>query len=867
METPEFNQLLADLGSERFTDLRPAQAAALDVYAADHLETPDLAIELPTGAGKSLVALLIGEAWRQQGRTVAVLTGNKTLASQMEREGNDLNVPVARMEGRGPDIPLPLRRRYRRASAIGVMNYWVMFNTNPVVDSADLLVIDDAHLAENALQSLFSIRIDRYAHPQLFAKLVTELSARLPDYASLEDAQSDDPYPRAGVELMSFLDQATVAGRIREVVDGAPELVTDRDLPFRWRGVRDRLAECNIYLSRRSITIRPFCLPVQTLPRWSDPAQRLYLSATIGDPADLQRRLGCGPIRKIGSDVEGPTLGRRLIVLNNDIEAPENQLLPERAASVVLDALRVTPKALWLCASTAQAEVWMATIPLWLSSHGLPGGPAWLLSSMGDEIELFQSATVGHLFVAGRFDGMDFAGDQCRLVVLATLPRAIDDQEQFVSDYLRDASFLTGRTNERITQALGRSNRDADDFAVYVLADRRFAVHLGQEANRNGLPVAIQAELDLAEELDEIESTELSSQVTEFLNGDFEHYDQKLSELSQELPAPLSPRPDEADEEVQGWLALSGRQDYLAAEAHFRRRQEELGALELRELGAFMQYTEAKASFLEGSRGDAAAAARSRLAMHGAIKRGGSSSAWFNRLRSSVARSTHTDEASTVSGNEFRAVCVRSIDEQLERTPPGAKLDRWRQRLTDQLNSDSHNDYAAGLGALGGLLGYSAIFPKYGAATDCRWRGVFGNAREALTFECKIEHKPGSEIDARAVGQAHNQRARAVTELAESGYAVRGLIVTHLDRLAADAAPGLGEIVVLSTGAVAALRTRLDQLLASLASEWSLEDPLARVSAGEALASKLPDTGWLIDAIDKADRFLDEESLLAAWPS
>jgi hypothetical protein len=867
METPDFNQLLAGLGSERFTDLRPAQATVLDAYSTDHLETPDLAIELPTGAGKSLVALLIGEAWRQQGRTVAVLTGNKTLANQMEREADDLNVPVARMEGRGPDIPLPLRRRYRRASAIGVMNYWVMFNTNPVVDSADLLVIDDAHLAENALQSLFSIRVDRYAHPQLFSMLVTELSARLPDYASLEDAQSDDPFPRAGVELMSYLDQATVLGRIREVVDGAPELVTDRDLPFRWRGVRDHLAECNIYLSRRSITIRPFCLPVQTLPRWSDPAQRLYLSATIGDPADLQRRLGCGPIDRIGSDVESPTLGRRLLVLNNDIEAPEDQLLPERVASAVLEALRVEPKAVWLCASAAQAEAWMAAIPPWLKSHDLADGPVWLLSSMGDEIELFQSAAIGHLFVGGRFDGMDFAGDQCRLVVLATLPRAVNDQEQFISDYLRDASFLTGRTNERIIQALGRCNRDTDDFAVYVLADRRFAVHLGQEANRSGLPVAMQAELDLAEELDEVESAELSGQVKGFLNGDFGFYDQKLNELSQELPAPVSPPPDEAEEEVQGWLALSGRQDYLAAETHFRKRQEELGALELRELGAFMQYTQAKASFLEGSRGDVAAAARSRSAMDGAIRRGGSSSAWFNRLRSSVARSTQADEVSTVGGNEFRAVCVRSIDEQLERTPPGAKLDRWRRRLADQLKSDSHNEYAAGLGALGGLIGYSAVFPKYGAATDCRWRGVFGNAREAITFECKIEHKPGSEIDARAVGQAHNQRARAVTELASSGYSVRGLIVTHLDRLAADAAPGLGEIVVLSTDAVAALQTRLDQLLAGLASEWSLEDPLARVAAGEALASRLPNTGWLIDAIDKADRFLDGESLLAGWPA
>lgn len=39
----------------------------------------DLAVELPTGAGKSLIAPLIYKAWRREGATVAVLTENKVL--------------------------------------------------------------------------------------------------------------------------------------------------------------------------------------------------------------------------------------------------------------------------------------------------------------------------------------------------------------------------------------------------------------------------------------------------------------------------------------------------------------------------------------------------------------------------------------------------------------------------------------------------------------------------------------------------------------------------------------------------------------------------------------------------------------------
>jgi hypothetical protein len=170
------------------------------------------------------------------------------------------------------------------------------------------------------------------------------------------------------------------------------------------------------------------------------------------------------------------------------------------------------------------------------------------------------------------------------------------------------------------------------------------------------------------------------------------------------------------------------------------------------------------------------------------------------------------------------------------------------------------------LGRLGELLGYSAVFPKYGGATDCRWHGVFGNRREAFTFEAKIEHKEGKAITARGVGQAHNQRTRALAELGGSGFVIRGLIVTHLERLSADAAPGLGEIVVLRKDAVQALHERVDRLLVDFSIAWSLDDPVARVAAGEALAQRLPPTGWLTDAVDAADRFLDAESVLASWP-
>ena len=83
----------------------------------------------------------------------------------MHREGEALGIPTVLMEGRGVDIPGMDKRAYQRAQRVAIMNYWVYFNQNPVIDPPDLLVMDDAHLAEHCLHSLFSVEIDMFPPP------------------------------------------------------------------------------------------------------------------------------------------------------------------------------------------------------------------------------------------------------------------------------------------------------------------------------------------------------------------------------------------------------------------------------------------------------------------------------------------------------------------------------------------------------------------------------------------------------------------------------------------------------------------------------------------------------------------------------
>ena len=866
----DFDQYLESLGSKKFQSLWPAQKHILDAYGTQFLDAKDakdVGIELPTGAGKTLIALLIGGRWLESRKKVVILSANKTLARQMNAEAKKLGLPVAYMEGRGEDIPATRRRSYQRAKAIGIMNYWVYFNQNPVVDPADLVVMDDAHLAEHCLDSLYSVMISRKDHKDLFERLVQELHERFPDYAILADAASDEVPMDTSAELLSFIDHAEFVARLKENIDASPLLQSDTDLSFRWHRLRTQIHTANFYIGRDVLWLRPYVYPLIESEYYQNTTQVLYMSATIGNPGDLARRLGTRPIQKIQVPAQfaDRSSGKRLIVMN---KTNDDSDIPSRMALALLNAIRTHPKSIWLCASEREAIYLCEVVEKWLKENGCTGHPTWILTPLGDEIDQFRQAPAGHLFVAGRFDGMDFKDDECRIVVIATIPRAINLQEEFITSYLRDSGFMRQRLNQRIVQGLGRCTRTEDDFGVYFLADQRFATHFSREANRDGIPQHIAAELDLAQDLAELEERDLVEYVTRFLHGDFTAYDAQLAELREEVP-PLQRRDSSSDtskDEVIGWSALFKSENFAIAQQCFERCWNAAKADNLLEIGALHGWHRAKALYLEGLRGDQGALEQAFRMLEEAIQRGGQSS-WFNRMRGSLNRARNQEDANEIIIEwEYAEEVVSSFDEQLERLgKSGPKFQKFVEHLESGLKSESHSEYQEALKNLGTLLGFQARRPKHGAPADCIWRGNFGNSREFIVFEAKIENESSNSITADHLGQAHRQFNRAKEEHGTLGYSVRAVVVTHLNQLTSDAQSSVGPIKFLQKDIVLALWERVRAILTVYRSRWSVDDVRAKRDAATTIRPRLPKTGWLLRALDSADPWLSKDDILEEW--
>jgi len=160
--------------------LRAPQVDALREYM-NHTSDSDLAFELPTGTGKTGVGLLIAE-WRRRrsGERVAYLTLTNQLAMQVQQEAEKLGIDCADITGTKETRSIAEVGRYQAGQAIGVTTYSNLFNVNPVVQTSDLLIFDDAHGGERFVAEMWTVRITD-ENSDLYKEALTTVRPALTD--------------------------------------------------------------------------------------------------------------------------------------------------------------------------------------------------------------------------------------------------------------------------------------------------------------------------------------------------------------------------------------------------------------------------------------------------------------------------------------------------------------------------------------------------------------------------------------------------------------------------------------------------------------------------------------------------------------
>src|SRR5262249_55623474 len=197
------------------------------------------------------------------------------------------------------------------------------------------------------------------------------------------------------------------------------------------------------------------------------------LSATIGSPDDLSRRVGISLIKTVPVPAKYRVAGprKRLFFL---AQTREHELPLETFS--LGNALRLR-RAVWFCSSGTEANRYARKLEDLARARGATEQPIFIAKARAEEIDQFVDSSKGHLFTAGRYDGMDFEGNLCRLVVMPSLPTAVGLFERFISENLADAEFLNFRVFQRMKQALGGATRNDHDYAAYIFLKSSFSAY------------------------------------------------------------------------------------------------------------------------------------------------------------------------------------------------------------------------------------------------------------------------------------------------------------------------------------------------------------------------------------------------------
>jgi hypothetical protein len=814
----DFDARLASFGSAKYHNLRPSQRLALRGYAA-HRSARDVAAELPTGYGKTLVALLVADLALEEGLTVAYLTGNNQLTDQVVEQAGALpGLDVVKFSA--DNYPPAGLAAYHDARAVGVMNYWTYFNASPRVEPADVVIFDDAHLAEQPLAGLFSVLVDRRRQADLYDRFCGLVLAHTDLYPSVELMREYAAGPMTPPELLAFAHWEAIAESAADLLSqGLPEDVRR----FTWPRVRPHLLACGVLIGPNAIEIRPYNPPKQTLPGYRNARLCLYLSATLGTMDDLQRRLGVRPVEDVLDEPVIPDeLGQRLFLLNPGDDGP----LDTAPIKFTMSQAAISGRVAWLCASHQEADAVEDLLhERRLTTYRLRGG--------GDDgvLEQWSTDPHGHLVTAGRYDGLDLAGDLCRLVVLPSVPAASTEFERFVMAYLEDATFMRHRVGQRVTQALGRANRRAGDWAMYLGLAPGFGTLLATSAVQAAIPRDVRPIVDAA-----LARISDGWQATQEAAAQFWAY-QGSPPMAAAPPQPQRPRPGrtrpaatagsaahEVTAVTQLWLG-----DPQAAAQAASQAAAILDTSGEVEHAAFWRYVQAQANYEERTAGSAGRAIDAlRAATDSALR-----TAWFVRLRRVLTelrgqQASLTDELPWMVWDEWLresgAAGVRRA------------IDRCRTGITG-----NHDQQADALVTLGRMAGVSASRPEGQSVTDTVWNWPSGRQIQRRLWEVKTgnpDRLPREWVD------------QSLGQLAEEGQTPRrrvvGCILTHVEGIEEEAARAARDTLCLvHIDAVSALIDLLGNRLNSYAERWGGGTAAERGAARELVESQMPSRAWL----------------------
>ncbi len=621
----------------------------------------EVALQRPTSSGSGEHAgsdTCIVAEWRRRNFEDRVLylcptrqLAYQALAHAEERYGIDLANLIGSKTGYGENE----KTAYITGQKVAVSTYSALFNSNPYFTNPDVIILDDAHASENYVARMWSLEI--VPGESTIGRLHNSLCEYLQPYIDHSSYSKltgtwGDPLDSTWVDKLPTPLFHSLSTEIAEIISAYAEACSD--IRFQWQMIRDNLNACHLYLSSRSILIRPLISPTWSHEPFETAQQRIYMSATLGEGGDLERLVGRSKIHRVsgpvGFDANG--VGRRFFIFpglslaDHEQKALRVALQTKAGRSVIL-----TPSKRGADALVEELE----------AVNGLSIFTAQDIETSKIDFIDSDNATA---ILANRFDGVDFPGDECRLLCLDGLPNAGNLQEKFLMLRMGARALFNERIRTRVFQATGRCTRALQDRSAVYVTGHELVQYLCDSRNWRFFHPELQAELSFGvHQSSDVTFDDLESNFSDFLDNTdaWEGANEEILNSVSEFAAESYPSMVELAEVVQHEI----RFQKLLWEGNFKDSLVEakkvipkLNASDLRGYRALWHYLAGSAAKMLELAGDSSMASVARTQFE-AASRSAPAVTWLSTLAIS---DQHDREGSQTEGGSPIEVAAIQVD-------------------------------------------------------------------------------------------------------------------------------------------------------------------------------------------------------------
>lgn len=435
----------------------------------------DLGIVLNTGAGKTLVGLLIAQSIvnETRGKVLYACSSIQLVEQTAEKaKGYGLNVTTYHSKEFSNDA-------FTRGEAPCITTYQALFNGHSKFFREEIagIIFDDAHAGEHLLRDHFSLRIYRDSFAPIYAAITALFK---PYHQCIGKTGSYDELEDPGCRRVFLIPPFEIQKQFEELrrILNAAKFADITETTFSWEHIKDKIDLCCILITGSEITITPPFVPVLTLPYFRKGIRRVYLSATLTAPDAFARTFGHAP-----DEIIAPTTTagecERLIIVSSRIKDEKDDLVTTKQAIAGHKALIIVP-------TYPRAEKWSDLV--------VPPQK----DKVSEAVKNFKAdAGKPKLLLAARYDGVDLPGDTCRVMVIDDLPMGVGPLERFMWEHLNLSNTLRTAIASRVIQSFGRISRGMSDHGVVYITGEKLVNWLMTPRNAAVLPSFLQKQLQL----------------------------------------------------------------------------------------------------------------------------------------------------------------------------------------------------------------------------------------------------------------------------------------------------------------------------------------------------------------------------------